>query len=54
MIFFFIQVDIEILKTVCGQILRFKNVILPIFIKMNENTANVVFETKKCDFRFKN
>ena len=52
MIFLDIQLDIKILKTVCGQILRFENVIPSILSKWMENTENSAFSTKKCDFFF--
>ena len=50
MIFLDIQLDIKILKTVCGQILRFENVIPSILSKWMKNTENSLFSTKKCDF----
>ena len=46
MIFLDIRLDIKILKTVCGQILRFKNVIPLILSKLMKNTENSDFSTK--------
>ena len=46
MIFLDLRVDIKILKTVCCQILRFKNVIPLILSKLMKNTENSDFSTK--------